>query len=30
MTTSDWPDLVFELGGAVDGVSDANEVASVS
>jgi Ca-activated chloride channel family protein len=29
MTTSDWPDLVFELGGAVDGVSDANEVASV-
>ena len=29
MTTSAWPDLVFELGGAVDGVSDANEVASV-
>jgi Uncharacterized protein containing a von Willebrand factor type A (vWA) domain len=29
MTTSAWPDLVFELGSAVDGVRDANEVASV-
>jgi hypothetical protein len=29
MTTSAWPDLVFELGGAVDGVRDAHEVVNV-